>query len=216
MKTSSVSLEGYWYLLIIGRFDAMFIRIPQTVPIISISDVNLFHLCKYNLIQPPWNLLTLSFKYAFIWSTSLTCRACSKGINISFCGACCSSCSIPVCWYVHVLTCDETVGVVCSRIFVVLVVCCKIWEIFFVFDLRLNSSSGTSKRFGSWRLLLTFFLGWSYLLTRILFDFPFTGSLLYLQLNPQKESFWNHYWYMPILQIVVADMVSSCSSSLAM
>ena len=215
MKASSLSLKGYWYLLVIGRFDAMFIDIPKTVLITSISDVNSSHLCKDNLIQPPWNLSPLSFRCAFIWSTSLTCRAPSKGINISFYGACCPSCSIMVCWYVGVLTCDET-GVVCSGLFLVFVVYCKIWLTFFVFALVMNSSSGTSKRFGSLTALVdfegVFFLGWSYLLIRILFDFPFAGTLLHRQLNLQKASFWNHHWYRPILQIVVADIVLSRSS----
>ena len=142
--TSSLSLKEYWYLLIIRRFDAISIGIPETVPITSNTDANSFYLCKYNLIQPPWNLSTIIFRCAFIWSTSLTCKACSKGINISFCCACCPSCSILVRWYVGVLICDETVG-----LFVVLPVCCKIWETFFVFALGLNSFSGNLKRSGS-------------------------------------------------------------------
>ena len=93
----------------------MLIGIPETVPITFISDVNSFHLCKYNLIQLPC---------AFIWSTPYTCKACSKGINISFCGAFCPSCSILVCCYVDVLTSNETVGVACSGLLVVLFVVC--------------------------------------------------------------------------------------------
>ena len=167
-------------------------------------------------MQPPWNLSILIFRCASIWSTSLTWKACSKGINIFFCGACCPSCSILVCWYFGALTCDKTVGVVCSGLFVVLVVCCKIRQIFFAFGLGLNSSSGTSKRFCSLTAPFdfegVFFLDWSYLLSRILSDFLFAGTTLYQQLNLQKQSSWNHHWYLPILQIVVADMVLSCSS----
>ena len=33
----------------IGRFDAMFIGIPETVLVTSISGVKCFHLCKYDL-----------------------------------------------------------------------------------------------------------------------------------------------------------------------
>ena len=143
MKASSLSLKGDWCLLTIGRFDAMFIGIPETVLVTSMSDVNSFHLCKYNLIQPPWNLSALIFICANIWPISLPCRAfCSKGINISFCGACCPSGSIMVCWYVGVLICDET-GFVCFGFFLVFVVCCKIWHTFFVFALGVNSFSGT-------------------------------------------------------------------------
>ena len=54
-----------------------------------------------------------------------------------------------MCWYVGVLTCDETVSVVCSELSLVFVVCCKIWQTFFVFTLGLNSSSGSLKRFDS-------------------------------------------------------------------
>ena len=167
-------------------------------------------------MQPPWNLSILIFRCALIWSTSLTCKACSKGINISFCGACCPSCSIMVCWYFGALTCGKTVAVVCSGLFVVFVVCRKIWQTFVAFGLGLNSSSGTSKRFCSLTAPFdfqgVFFLDWSYLLSRILSNFLFTGTTLYQQLNLQKESSWNHHWYLPILQIVVADMVLSCST----
>ena len=47
------------------------------------------------------------------------------------------------------LTCDETVGVACSRLFLVFVVYCKTWKIFFVFALGLNFSSRSLKRCGS-------------------------------------------------------------------
>ena len=82
-----------------------------------------------------------------------------------------------MCWYVGVLTCVETVGVACSGLFVVFVVCCKIKKTFFVFARCLNSSSGTLKRFGSLTATAdfesVFFFGWYYLLKRILFDFGF-------------------------------------------
>ena len=82
-----------------------------------------------------------------------------------------------MCWYVGVLTCVETVGVACSGLFVVFVVCCKIKKTFFVFARGLNSSSGTLKRFGSLTATAdfqsVFFFGWYYLLKRILFDFGF-------------------------------------------
>ena len=185
MKASSLLLKGYWYLLIIGRFDAMFIGIPETVLIFSISDVNSSQLCKYNLIQLSWNLSTLIFSCVFICSTSLLVRACSKRINISFCGACCLSCNILVCCYVGLLTCNCW-----CRFFwvvsIVFVVCCKIWQTY-VFALGLNFSSGTWKRLGNLTAPVefdgVFFLDWSYLFERILFDFPFARILLYQQLN---------------------------------
>ena len=184
----------------------MFIGIPKTVSITSISDVSSFHLCKYTLIQPHWNWSTLSFRCAFIWSISLACSSCSKGINF-FLWCLLSFCSILVSLYVGVLPHDKTVGVVYFWFVVLFVVCCKIWQTFFVFAHCLNSSYRTSKRFGSLTVPVDFevvlFLAWSYLLTRILFDFPSAGTLLYQQLNLQKESFWNHHWYLPVLEIVV-------------
>ena len=110
----------------------------------SISDDNSFHLCKCNLIQSPWNLSTLIFRCAFIWSTPLTCKPCSKGSIFQFVVF---AVLRVVYWCVSMLTCDKTVGVVCSGLFV-FVVCCKMWQTFFVFARGLNSSSGASKKFG--------------------------------------------------------------------
>ena len=180
-------------MLIIGRFDTMFIGIPEAVPITSLPNVKSFHLCRCNLIQSIWNLTSWSFTCVFIWSTSLTCKGCSKGISISFCVASCPSCIILMCWYVGVLTCVETVGVACSGLFIVFVVCCKIKKTFFVFARGLNSSSGTLKRFGS--LMDTvdvqgvFFFRWYYPLKRIFFEFGFAGDSTVSATESPKRKF---------------------------
>ena len=194
----------------------MFLDISETVPVTSISDANFFHLCKYNLLQSPWYLSTLSFKCAFIWSTSVTCKASSKEINISFCGAFCPSCSMLLCWYVGVLTCDEPVGVVRSGWFVVLfVVCCKNWQTFFVFVHGLNSSFGNLKRFDSLTAAVdfegVFFLGWSYLWTRIFVKVTFCRDSAVSAIKSPKRKFLESS-LISAKPNLVAGMVLSCSS----
>ena len=135
----------------------------------------------------------------------------------SFFGACCPLCpSCLVCWYVVLLTCDGTVGVVCCGFFVVsFLFWCKIWHTLIISAHGLNFSSGRLwKGLVVGQLLLTlrvflFRLVWSLNEDFVWFS---TRTLLYWQLNLQKKSFWKHHWYLLVLWIVVADVVLSSSS----
>ena len=108
-------LNGYWYNFTAGRLSVS-ICIPDNVVRISRSNVSSFNCFRWNLRVPPWNDLTLFWRYFLTRSKFFTCNAFWKEISVSlasswsFSGRCLSLYSCAVDFSCCICCCSSEIG----------------------------------------------------------------------------------------------------------